>query len=238
MAEFTKDLLRVTTGMVAVFPQWNKEESLVVTKWMPKFNGCFAVNNSTVCIVDRNKVFVAPYTRKLLRDLQHEGFSQKEFHVPFSNGDYPKGMEAIWGAMRLKAKQAEIEDFKMDCLEYSNKHQIGELDAETLLNCFEIPAKGVRVKRLYFENWYFPILDNTISLDQERSRKLGRFCANNGKVVFVYCDGKTYVAKGYKIIDELHKAGYTDTGMFVPFSNGEEILDPVLKSRWDSLVKF
>lgn len=60
---------------------------------------------------------------------------------------------------------------------------------------------------------------------------------NNGKVIFVYIDGKTYVTKGYKIIDELREAGYKEGELFVPFSNGEAIVDPFLKKKWDDIKK-
>jgi hypothetical protein len=56
-------------------------------------------------------------------------------------------------------------------------------------------------------------------------------------VVFVYRDGHTYVTKRYRIISELREAGYRETGMFVPFSNGEEILDPDLREKWESISK-
>lgn len=40
-----------------------------------------------------------------------------------------------------------------------------------------------------------------------------------------------------KILDSLREAGYREKGMFVPFSNGEEILDLVLAAKWERIKK-
>ena len=128
------------------------------------------------------------------------------------------------------------EDFVEDCASYCDEHYIGTISDETLRNCFEMPATGVKVKHLYFEDCYYPII-NSNCFDSETVNHIGHFCTNNGRVVFVYRNGKTYVAKGYKILDELRAAGYTESGLFVPFSNGEQIQDSVLNARWESISK-
>jgi hypothetical protein len=74
-------------------------------------------------------------------------------------------------------------------------------------------------------------------VDSTTFDKLGRFCTNNGKVVFVYRDGHTYVFRGYRIVDELRNAGYKEAGLFVPFSNGEQITDPYLADQWEKVSK-
>ena len=75
-------------------------------------------------------------------------------------------------------------------------------------------------------------------LDMMPFEKIGKYCKNNGKVVFVYQNGKTYVTKGYKIIDELKAAGYEEESACVPFSRGEVIRDPELRARWESIIKY
>ena len=157
--------------------------------------------------------------------------------MPFSNGDYPKAEERKWNILRERASKAYQDDFEQDCAAFCDERHIGGvISDETLRNCFEIPSSGVDVKNSYYKTCYPPIIkDNAFNNDVED--KLGRFCANNGKVVFTYRNGKTYVAKGYKIISELRNAGYIESGLFVPFSNGETILDPILKERWESIGK-
>lgn len=227
--------VRVHSGIIVVFPQFAQEETLDISELVPKFNGCYATNNSTVCFVYDNEVFVTPYTRSIMSSLRSAGFCKKYFYVPFSNGDYPKSEQFKWNALREKARQSYKEDFVSDCETYCDERHIGAIREETLANCFEMPESGVRVKHLYFEDTYYPIM-NQSSLDC-RSVNLGHFCSNNGRVVFVYRNGKTYVAKGYKILNELRAAGYTESGLFVPFSNGEQIQDCALRARWESIAK-
>lgn len=229
----TERSVRVYTGMIAVFPLFGEEEPLNISGLAPKFNVCYATNNSTVCFVYDNEVFVTPYTRITMRSLCSAGFSEERFYVPFSNGDYPKVEQVKWNALREEARKSYEAEFVSDCEAYCDEHGIGAISGETLANCFEMPESGVRVTHLGLEETYYPIMDRR-RLDY-RCDKLGRFCINNGRVVFVYRNGKTYVAKGYKILNELRAAGYTESDLFVPFSNGEEILNGTLRKRWDSI---
>lgn len=235
MDSLKEGTVRVYTGMIAVWPQFSKEEAINVSELAPKFNGCFSTNNSTVAFVHENEIFVTPYTRFVMRTLRSEGFRETYFYVPFSNGDYPKSEQLKWNSLRESARQSYKADFISDCEAYCDERHIGSISEETLKNCFELPETGVQVKHLYFENVYYPVM-NQSCLDC-RCDNLGHFCYNNGRVVFVYRNGKTYVTKGYKILDELRAAGYTESGLFVPFSNGEQILDSVLAARWDSIQK-
>ena len=234
--ELINDSIRVIPGMIAVYPQFSQEEALNISELAPKFNRCYATNNSTVCFVSDNEVFVTPYTRVTMRSLHNAGFCEKYFYVPFSNGDYPKSEQFKWNSLCERARQSYAEDFVDDCVSYCDEHHIGTISYETLRNCFEMPSTGVKVKHLYFEDCYYPIINSTC-FDCTAADRIGRFCTNNGRVVFVYRNGKTYVAKGYKILNELRAAGYTKSGLFVPFSNGEQIQNPVLKARWESITK-
>jgi len=236
MDSLKKEAVKVYYGMTVVYQNPSREENLNMSELASKFNGCYATNNSTVCFVSDNEIYVTPYTRLTIKSLISAGFSEKYFYVPFSNGDYPKNEKGQWNLLREKARKSYEEDFVDDCISYCDEHHIGSLSDETLRNCFEMPITGVKVKHLYFEDCYYPIITSTC-LDCIAVERIGHFCTNNGKVVFVYRNGKTYVAKGYKILDELRAAGYTETGLFVPFSNGEQIQDYVLKARWESITK-
>lgn len=238
MDSLKEGAVRVYNGMITVYPQFSQEEALNISELIPtpKFNGCYATNNSTVCFVDNNEVFVTPYTRITIRSLHSAGFSKESFYVPFSNWDYPKLEQFKWNSLCEKARQSYAEDFVEDCISYCDEHHIGTISDETLRNCFEMPSTGVKVKRYKFENCYYPII-NSPCFDNTVINNIGHFCTNNGKVVFVYRNGKTYVAKGSGILNELCAAGYIQSGLFVPFSNGEQIQDPALKARWESITK-
>lgn len=229
--------IRIYPGMIVVFPQLEQEGTLNASEIKSKFNGCYAVNNSTICFVSENEMFVTPYTKRTIASLHHAGFHEEYFYVPFSNWDYPKNECAKWESLCKAAKKEYENDFVEECVTYCDKLNIGTISDETLQNCFEIPSTGVKVKHFYYEDCYYPILDFTMEFDCTAVECIGHFCTNNGKVVFVYRNGKTYVTKGYKILDELKSAGYTEMGLFVPFSNGEEIIDPILRKSWESIKK-
>ncbi len=228
--------IRVTPGMVAVFPQYADESIINVSEIVPKFSGCFATNNSTVAFIYNDEFYATPYTRNVMRTLRENGFREAYFYVPFSNWDYPKNYRWKWENLREKAQESWHQDFVSDCIDYCEKKGIGKLSEEVLQKCFEMPSSGVKVTHLYFETTYYPEINNDC-LDCVAADKLGTFNTNNGRVVFVYCDGRTFVAKGYKILSELRAAGYKEAGLFVPFSNGEEIQNPVIRSIWESISK-
>lgn len=128
------------------------------------------------------------------------------------------------------------EELTRKCITYSNIQNIGTISNETLKKCLQIPNIGIRVKDFYFENCYYPVINLICDINVAVNR-IGKYCINKGKIVFVYRDGKTYVAKAeYGIISELSAAGYKEYGMFVPFSNGEKIIDPILRARWESIL--
>lgn len=228
--------IRIYNGMVTVFWQFHTEEALDVSDLASKFNGCYATNNSTICFVSDNEVFVTPHTRLIETLLKSEGFKKETFYVPFSNGNYPKAEKVQWELLQEKAMQSRENEFLEACTCYCDEHGIGCISRETLENCFEIPADGIKVIHHYFEDHYYPFL-NSRSFDCVAGSFIGRYSRNNGKVAFVYRDGKTYVAKGYKIIAELEEAGFKESSFFVPFSNNEKIQDQALRARWNTITK-
>ena len=141
-----------------------------------------------------------------------------------------------WSNICAMQKMIAEQEFTQNCNEYCDKNQIGILDDNILSNCFIVPTDGVKIKHNGFENTYYPILKDTY-FDSTVSDNLGKFCMNNGRVVFVYRDGRTMVTKGYRILKALRDAGYKETCFFVPFSNGEQIMDSTLTKRWDSIKK-
>lgn len=222
---------------VKCWPQYgDKEETIDMTDIGSKFNGCYAINNSTICYVVDHEVFVTPYTRSALAILRNAGLVQRYFYVPFSNWDYPKYEKTKWEHLRELAAETYCRDYEEDSAEWCDKHHIGELSKETMECCFKIPRSGVPVKHTYFETTYYPAC-NEGCVDCTVTDRLGHYNANNGKVVFVYHDGHTYVAKGYWILDELRRAGYKESGLFVPFSNGEQIADSDLATQWEQIPK-
>ena len=83
----------------------------------------------------------------------------------------------------------------------------------------------------------YPVITQ-FKLDTLARDSLGTYYMNNGIVVFVYRDGRTYVTKGYKVIQYLNNAGYRERCMFVPFSNGEEIMHDAFRAKWEAIRKW
>lgn len=85
MSDLEKKAIKVINGMLVVWPQSNTTESLEIIRMVPTFNGCYAVNNATVCFVSHDEAFVIPYMKEVMEVLQNNGFTEKHFYVPFSN---------------------------------------------------------------------------------------------------------------------------------------------------------
>ena len=227
-----EDSLQVYNGMIVVWQQYKKEERIYLDD-VATLNGSYASNNGTLAFVTDGKFYVTPSTRRAYTALS--GFSQKHFYVPFSNGDYPKSELNRWNQLRAMRKREAKECFIQDCMDYCNKHGINKLDENTLAGCFELPDSGVHVKHGYYEDCIYPLFEGKFFDSCHLQENLGTFSTNNGRVVFIYRDGRTFVAKGYKILKELRDAGYHEGGLFVPFSNGEMILDYSLRAAWEML---
>lgn len=232
------DALRVYDGLAVIRPQKvNEEDYLIgIQELCSKFNGRYATNNSTVAFVSEGEMYVAPYTRSLIIALIKAGFLRENFYVPFSNGDLPQYEWNQWESLRDSAHQSYEDDLITEYEKYCDEHCIGTISEKTLENCFEIPEEGIKVKYQHFEDIYYPFMNHGF-FQNECNKYLGKYCFNNGRVVFIYRNGKTYVTKGYKIVEELKAAGFSRTDLFVPFSNGEKICNYVLREKWESIKK-
>ena len=232
--ELINNSIRVYAGMISVWPQLNREGE--VNFDVATFNGCYAVNNGTLAFVIDRELYVTPVTREVYQVLRENNFTREYFYVPFSNGDYPKVEKCRWEWLWEMARKSHEEEFVEKCCQYCDEHGIGELDANILKNCFVMPEKGVRVKHIHFEDVYYPVIIGSC-WNCDAADYIGTYSRNNGRVVFVYRDGKTYVTKGYKILEELRRLGYEEKDLFVPFSNCEQIIDPVLAEQWELIKK-
>ena len=229
--------IHITGTSRAVWPQRNyQDEAIDVSELRSKFNGAYCMNNSTICFVHDGEIFVTPCTREAMATLSKAGMVYDYFYVPFSNGDYPKGHEVEWENLRAKALETDYSDFERDCAKWCDQHDIGELSSEVLARCFKMPRGGVAVKHHHYETTLHPACGE-YCMDCTVVDKLGKYCTNNGRVVFIYRDGHTYVAGGYWIVDHLIHANFRSAGLFVPFSNGEQILDPVLAAQWQATCR-
>ena len=229
--------VNVTKKTTLVWPQREEEDEVIdMTDIGSKFNGSYAINNSTICYVVNNEVFVTPYTREAMAEIKALGLTERHFYVPFSNWDYPKYQEERWSSLRKEARESQYRNYENDCRNWCAQHGVNELSKETMDRCFRIPRGGMKVLMIHYETVNYPIC-NEMNMDSATIDKLGSYNTNNGKVVFVYCDGHTYVAKGYSILEELKNAGYRKSNLYVPLSNGEKIVNPSLAFEWKDIPK-
>jgi hypothetical protein len=236
MKKLVENSIHIYPGILVHWRQTGEDSVLNMTETALKFNGRYSTNNSTVCFVVEQRVYATPYTRRVIEVLHEAGLCRDYFYVPFSNGDEPKMESDAWRQIRVRAEQSYKSDFVSDCESWCDKHDIGKISEDSLRYCLLMPENGVPVRRLRFEDRYYPVVNNTY-VDCTVVNSLGKFCTNNGICVFVYRDGNTYISKGYGIVGELKSAGYVESGIFVPFSNGEKITDPCLKAIWDGIPK-
>lgn len=228
----------IAPGTLVCWPQTGNEEEIYPTETVAKFNGRFyAANNSTVAYVMGEDLFVTPYTRITMSILQEADYEKVNFYVPFSNCDYPKYAAERWADLRKWAYQTYLEDYARDCNEWSDQHGYGAISDEAILSTLCVPETGIpfHSPRGYDDTYYGECLG--ACLDASAIMKIGTFCRNNGVVAFVYRDGNTYLARGYRITTDLANAGYKERSFFVPFSNGETITDAALAAHWADLKR-
>ena len=238
LGDLIHDSFRVTHGMIAVFPQTGHEVTLSVDFFIAKFNGHYSANNSTtIGFICQNRYYVTPYTARAIATLVENGFIEASFYVPFSASDYPKREAKRWKFLQEKAKKTPEENFSAECEKFCNEHHIGALPPLVMKKSFMIPVEGLRVKHVCYETHTYPVITQ-FKLDNLARDSLGTYYMNNGIVVFVYRDGHTYVTKGYKVLQYLNDAGYREKCMFVPFSNGEEIMHDAFREKWESIRKW
>lgn len=244
MANKTVDLsslknsaVHICEGTIAVFPHKGREEGLKLSEMKKNFNGCYSLQTPTVSFIHNGEMYAIPYTEMVIRSLKAAGLKNANFYVPFSHGDYPKAQAEKWVHLKEMVIQSYIDDLIEDCITYSDKNGIGKLKEETLKNCIELPFMGIAVIGVNYETCYYPVL-NIGRGEKEIECYVGKYNIEDQTVMFVYCDGKTYLTKGYGIIRELKHAGYTEKNMLVPLAHGEKIKDKELQKRWEAIRRL
>lgn len=228
--ELKEQALQVCEGMRVDFPQYHHKSKLsIASALIPDHERTWCMNNGTVAFIIEREMFVAHYTKKLMRLLDEAGFSKAGFQVPFSNWDYPIDFKHEWDKLYEQSLIQRDLEYKEDCEKYCLEHGIGKLSDELLENCFKVPKAGVRYRHLGNSSYFRPDRFNIQDL-------LGRFCTNNGTIVFYHADGEEFITRKWEVIPALLNAGYIKSDLYVPLSNGEEIVDETLAARWATLA--
>ena len=224
-------------GLMSFYPQFNELDNKVIEP-TPDMIGKYGWNNEIVAFVTSDgSYYVTPYCAEVTEYLNKNNYTNGYIYVPFSNQDEPaeRLIAQEWKKMCIDAKslhsKKEMERKTEEIHRYARNKSIKKLSNEVYECSLEIPSKGFEVS--YYDNEYSMVrpIPNFDLINH-----IGTYWNNNGKLVFVDDKGKTYVTPYYHNISiKLKEAGYFPNRMFVPLSNGEEILDENLKNRWHKL---
>ena len=143
-----------------------------------------------------------------------------------------------WYALEDKAKTDRYDDLGVKCAKWCDDNEISSLPDAILDNCFEVPMDGITIETADKKSEvYMPPINNT-TYNKEHTVFLGTYNVCNDRVAFVYRNGRTYVAKGTKILVFLKSAGYRKTDLYVPLSRDEKILNPKLKAQFNAIRRY
>ena len=197
-------------------------------------------NNGVVAFKTADDEFrIAPYSRRLSLALTEAGYVTTGIFVPLSNGEQlviPEQRQE-WALITARVQVQRNEDRVEACRQtylaearvQGIKHGVAQSAA------FEgrlVKADGAlfmvppgRAPEIYPSAFDHTLRDE-VTL---RAPQVGRYATNNGLLAFVDETGTTYVVKSTERNDQIMRAaGYNEGGVFVPFSNGEILLDPDL----------
>ena len=96
-----EESVHIYNGMLVFYPVESEQERI-----FPMFlfhEKKYSVNNYTVCFIYKGEGYVTPETKETIEILEELGFERKVFHVPFSNGEYPKSEKDRWKKLIMKA---------------------------------------------------------------------------------------------------------------------------------------
>lgn len=204
---------------------------------MPRHSYC--EENGVMAFVTADGEFrIAPTSRALNQALTQAGFQPSHTVVPLSRGGLEFADSALreqWDLMKLRAEVQRDQERKSA---WSNTYL-----AEAATRGIQLGVAGnsaLNSRLLKADGTLFCIAPDSApeaypdafnqmgrSEIDLRARQVGRYDTNNGLLAFVDETGATYLVPWTdQNIGILESAGYQYGGVFVPFSNGEVLIDP------------
>jgi hypothetical protein len=236
-----EDILKMcirVDGTKVYYPLYDEYSDSPITA-SPEYARKYGWNNGTVAFITENgEYYVTPFCFEVRDYLEELGYKDIGLYVPFSNGDIPADKDAalVWEALRNKARKVHeekrIEEHKEKMKSLAEEKSIQPLPEQLYELCLNIPESGLMT------SWMGQNPTSTFPVsDWEVPKHMGTYCQNNGKVVFVNDEGKTFVTPYCsEVRDILDAAGYRQGSLFVPLSNGEDIVDDKLNEKWNFMV--
>ena len=221
------------TSPITICTYLNKKKATFTPVYTDTLEGKYCMYNGVIIFIYEKVFYVIPYMRTVMNILKENDFIFHKMDVPFSNGDYPAELKAHWEMLLTMAVEQSKLDFITDCEVYSDLCNFSQISKSLLDKCFEIPSTGVHVSTKYGESIYYPLIGT--SLDSVTTSRIGHFCIKNATCVFVYRNGKTYVTQNWEVVDALSQSGYVLGDLFVPFADGETIVEPKYAAKWKNI---
>ena len=221
-------------GVTSFFPIYNEADSTPL-KADPAMAKKYGWNNGKVSFVTEDgSYYVTPYCFEVAEALREMGYEETGIYVPFSNGDIPqdKQLAEKWERLCADARKKHDEMRKREkekhLKEVADKKMIRDLPEDVYKLSLRIPEEGLET------TWMGSEKDVTRPVSEWKVDEcMGTYCGNNGKISFVDSKGDTYVTPFYFEVGEiLRNSGYNEGSLFVPLSNGEDIVDPAIAARW------
>lgn len=214
----------------------NTEETFLSTSKEIKEH-TFSIKGNILAYCTDNSLYCIPYINESYKILISNSFELRDYPIPFDDDHYPDENFSHWSILVENARVERESEFIKNCLDYSKKKGLKEINPLFIYKCLILPSTGVRVE--YHLRYYLhlpSIKENDLSINYER---IGYYGERHGVYSFVYCNGLTYVTKDKSIIDELIEAGFQKTSAFsIPFSMEDEmIVDEAYKKEWDRLTE-
>lgn len=200
--------------------------------------GTYCQNAGRVVFVDnQGRTFVTPFCSEITHSLQRAGYKEGNMRVPFSNGEIPANdlLKLRWKQLcalsRMEYEKREKRRKVEKLNELAVRKNISQLPPEVYELSLKIPKEGFEV--VFFEterDIVRPVRDF------ELERCIGTYYNYLGRLVFVDCNGDTYVTPHCdEVARILNEAGYNVSQLYVPLANGEKIIDPEIANKWNSL---
>ena len=237
MNDILKYCIKVN-GVIAYYPIYNKDASQPLES-TPEMVRKYGWNNGKVSFVTEDgSYYVTPFCIEVAEALKKLGFTEGDLYVPFSNGDIPKdtALATRWETLCKEARRLFDERQKRERIERYEKiaqeKRLKTLPEAVYQISLLIPQEGLETSWFGEKSITKPVYDWQIP------DCMGTYCQNNGKISFVDANGKMYVTPFcQEVAKMLNEAGYKRDTLFVPLSNGEDIIDPTTAARWEALCK-
>lgn len=205
---------------------------------------CF---RNAIGVLYKKEYYALPETKLYVKMLQEFGIVKADFFVFLNEDQFPHQEHMVnrWKEIISNATNQRREEFKDDCRMWAKANKVQPVPIEELGHCLPIPINGIGViiegdeddDGDSFDQYEF--YDPIVKYVNPRSIEyVGSYSVYNNRVIFVDVDGTTYLAKGNHIVKILNNLNFRMLNYFLPFRDGEVIIDESLRKLWEQIPEI